>query len=63
MKWVLIYIVINGPMTDIQRVGAFESMTECFRIREDVKASVTNQELFPPGQQAVCIRADVSNLK
>ena len=60
MKWVLIYIVVNGPMTDIQRVGAFDSMTECFRIREDVKASVTNQELFPPGQQAVCIRAKLS---
>ena len=57
MKWVLIYIVINGPMTDVQRVGAFDSMTECFHIREDIKASVTKQELFPPGHQAVCIRA------
>ena len=44
-------------MTDVQRVGAFDSMTECFRIREDIKASVTTKELFPPGHQAVCIRA------
>lgn len=61
MKWILIYIIINPASIEVHHGGTFDGMTQCFSARDELKMSVTGdyKEVFPPGQQAVCIRAEV----
>ena len=61
MKWVLIHIFITSGSIEVNHGGTYAEMTECFAAREELKIVITGdyKEVFPPGHQAVCIRAEV----
>ena len=65
VKWMLIYIVINGG--EPYAVNAqgpretFDTMYECFNAREILSGSIgVGSGYFKPGQQAVCIKVEVN---
>ena len=60
MKWMLIYIVINGGEPYVINAQGprvtFDTMYECFNAREILSGSIgIGSGYFKPGQQAVCI--------
>ena len=63
--WVLIYIQLIFPNTgyydiDVQMLGEYETLTECFMDREYFVIEQTgNTDGYPlTGTQAVCIRTE-----
>lgn len=62
IKWILVYITLQGSQPLAVAVTESLSMTECFHAREALVLSI-NEKFplqaplghFPPGQQAVCI--------
>ena len=63
MKWMLIYIVINGGVPyAVNAQGpyqTFDTMYECFSAREILSESIgIGDGYFKPSQQAVCIRVE-----
>lgn len=60
MKWVLAVIVFNSYQPDIENIGVFTNLEECFWAREwlleyDLE---TDSQGYPINSQAICVRVD-----
>ena len=59
MEWVLVLITLTfHGHPEVQEVGRYASMTECFMVREELALDVGGDPAtghFPKGMQAVCI--------
>ena len=59
MTWVLVLITLTfHGHPEVQEVGRYNSMTECFMVREKLVIDVGGDPAtghFPTGMQAVCI--------
>lgn len=63
MKWVLVFVLIKmsaNVNVDSWIVDKpFETMEECFRMRELLLIEVGGKDgYYPPGSQAICIRVE-----
>ena len=63
MKWILVYIVLQGTTpTAINAMGPnhmFDSMMDCFTKRQQLTLKVGGKiGYFPSGKQAICVRID-----
>lgn len=61
MKWVLVFILVKadpGFYAEAAVADSFDTMTECFQMREALMIEVGGKEYFPPTMQAVCIRSE-----
>ena len=60
--WVLVLITLTfHGHPEVQEVGRYNSMTECFMVREKLvldASSGPSTGRFPKGMQAVCIPLD-----
>jgi hypothetical protein len=58
-EWVLVLITLTfHGHPEVQEVGRYDSMTECFMVREQLALDVGGDPAtghFPKGMQAVCI--------
>ena len=58
-EWVLVFIALTfHGHPEVQEVGRYASMTECFMVREELALDVGGDPAtghFPKGMQAVCI--------
>jgi hypothetical protein len=58
-EWVLVFIALTfHGHPEVQEVGRYDSMTECFMVREKLALDVGGDPAtghFPKGMQAVCI--------
>ena len=61
-EWVLVFIALTfHGHPEVQEVGRYASMTECFMVREELALDVGGDPgtgHFPKGMQAVCIPHD-----
>ena len=59
MEWVLVLITLTfHGHPEVQEVGRYSSMIECFQVREKLALDVGGDPAtghFPEGMQAVCI--------
>ena len=59
MEWVLVLITLTfHGHPEVQEVGRYASMTECFMVREELALDLGSDPAtghFPEGMQAVCI--------
>lgn len=59
MTWVLVFITLTfHSQPEVQEVGRYDSMIECFMVREQLALDVGGDPAtghFPNGTQAVCI--------
>ena len=60
--WTLVFIVLIGTKVDVNIVGNYKSMYECFNEREALSYEVGKGDgYFKLGSQAVCVyREDIS---
>lgn len=63
MTWVLVAILILGPNpnsdVDINEIGRYNNMVECFRAREDLLVKLEAYSGIPPiNTQFVCVRTE-----
>ena len=61
MKWILVYIVVQGTTpTAINAMGpnhTFSSMMDCFSKRQQLAFKVGGKiGYFPDGSQAICVK-------
>ena len=52
MKWLLIYIALTGERVDVAKMGAYNTMDECFDARERL-VEVIGRPIV--NYQAVCV--------
>ena len=60
MTWVLVAIQIaSASQVDAYSIGTFESMTDCFYMREEVLVSIEAYNGVPPiNTQYLCLQSD-----
>jgi len=61
MKWVLLFIEITSPIDfDVDQIGRYNSMTQCFEAREEVlvKLKAYDFDRPPINTQLVCVRTE-----
>lgn len=59
MKWLLIFIVIVGDEAKSTIVGSYQSIYECFEIREQLAVTAGGKSgYFPINMQGICVRVE-----
>jgi hypothetical protein len=60
MKWVLLFIDITGSSSfAVDQVGRYDSMIECFGVRDEVLVKLDAYNERPPlNTQLVCVKTE-----
>jgi hypothetical protein len=63
MAWVLVFISIISGKAYSEIVGTYDSMYECFEVREYWAKQMGGFDgKYPLGKQGICVRTDVKDL-
>ena len=63
LAWVLTYIIVLDNVPIVERYEYYPDMRTCFEARDELKATLTYDEQFPIGSQAVCIPHIIMDFK